>query len=280
MNNLFKLDGSKIYIGVCPERVQTLKFGIQAKRKQYGLKHRIASTIHIGMGQDLTHVVTRVCSMIDDSAFALWEKEQAVVLMSRTNFAKQIIFVGDKKKTSAALAALLNKHNQYSRFTEYFLGKLCQQTSGENPFPSLVIEQQLFPFRPKDVDIPNGDAGFVYMLLSLRDYETFYIGQTKNLAVRLNRHNDGLGSSGTKDVHLRPWGVFGFITGFKENTKQEREKMEAEWKYKIQRLKMTRGLLNAEEAFDFFVGTLSQDKKEYLVCVKCGTMLPQAVDVN
>ena len=73
-------------VGICPERVETLKYGIQGKRKQYGLRHRIACTIHAGMGQDLSSVVTKIQKPHIDSDYSLWSREQVVVLLSRTNY--------------------------------------------------------------------------------------------------------------------------------------------------------------------------------------------------
>jgi hypothetical protein len=53
---------------------------------QYCLRPRIASTIHSGMGHDVSKLVTRVSQ--SDPDYTLWEKAQVVVLLSRTNFAK------------------------------------------------------------------------------------------------------------------------------------------------------------------------------------------------
>jgi hypothetical protein len=80
---------------------------IQAKRVQYGLKHRIGTTIHAAMGQDLPFVVTKVSDL--DPKFSIWDKEQIVVLLSRTNYCKNIIFIGNKKETIQALAKSVNE---------------------------------------------------------------------------------------------------------------------------------------------------------------------------
>ena len=90
-------------IGTSPDRPCLLKYGLAAKRKQYGLRHRIASTIHSGMGQDLEYVITKVSSQRITPDYILWEREQVVVLMSRTHFAKNIIFVGPQNETINAL---------------------------------------------------------------------------------------------------------------------------------------------------------------------------------
>ena len=80
--------------------------GIQSKRRKYGLTHWIAATIHAGMGQDLPAIVTKVTALLGDPDYALWDKAQLIVLISRTHYAKDIYFVGEPKKTSAALADL------------------------------------------------------------------------------------------------------------------------------------------------------------------------------
>jgi hypothetical protein len=104
-------------MGLAPEQTHSVARDAQAKRRQYGLKHQIASTIHAGMGQDLTGVVTQV-SLIDPD-YRLWEREQVVVFMSRTHFASQIIFVGDKQDTLEASEEILKSRSQFSKYICY-----------------------------------------------------------------------------------------------------------------------------------------------------------------
>ena len=103
-----KVGWKVIKIGCCFERSEDVGHGVLGKRRQYGLKHRMACTIHASMGQNLSEIVTKVTSSTESDYF-LWEKEQVVVLLSRTHYAKDIFFVGDPKDTSAALAELLCK---------------------------------------------------------------------------------------------------------------------------------------------------------------------------
>ena len=44
---------TEVEIGVVPERTQLLDNNVQAKRKQYGLKHHVTATIHAVMGDTL-----------------------------------------------------------------------------------------------------------------------------------------------------------------------------------------------------------------------------------
>ena len=58
------------------------------------------------MGDTLHSVATEIS--MKNNQFKLWDKGQAVVLMSRTNFGKDLIFVGDKNDTIKALVNLIN----------------------------------------------------------------------------------------------------------------------------------------------------------------------------
>ena len=118
------------------------------------------------------------------------------------------------------------------------------------------------------------------MLLSMKDFQTFYIGQTKDLSTRLRSHNAGFGSSSTCSAFLRPWAIFGYITGFVNNTKPEREKLEAEWKHCVARRKRQTGSITADEAFDTIVQILQQSGRVRMICVKCGTTMPRSVEYN
>ena len=95
----------EISVGVAPERTKYVGNDIQATRKQYGLKHHVSSTIHQAMGDTLTSVATEIS--IHDPNFMMWDDGQMVVITSRTRYARQTIFVGDKNETLAALKRLL-----------------------------------------------------------------------------------------------------------------------------------------------------------------------------
>jgi hypothetical protein len=59
--------------------------GLIAKREQYGLKPRIASTIHGLQGDTVAAIITK-CTGND----GLWESGQATGLLSRTRHAQYI----------------------------------------------------------------------------------------------------------------------------------------------------------------------------------------------
>jgi hypothetical protein len=175
-------------IGLSPERIHYIGEMMQAKRQQYGLKHRIATTIHASMGQDLSNVVTKVSST--DPKFSLWEKEQVVVLLSRTNYCKNIIFIGNKKETSLALSKVLLKNYQYSEFISQIVDNCGIHT---NTDIRNFIDLSTQPLRCVDIELPRDQTGYVYILGSLKDREVTYIGTTIDLRKRLNSHNSGYG---------------------------------------------------------------------------------------
>jgi predicted GIY-YIG superfamily endonuclease len=215
-------------IGTAPERSHALKYGIQGRRKQYGLKHRISMTIHTSMGQTLNGVISRVTRKGVDPIYSLWLPSQVVVLLSRTEFAYQTVFIGSPDETCDAIIEVLQKQSQYSEY----LARIIDALSGSlrlSPMPSILNVPQFFPFRACDLPLPTDCSGVVYLLISKRDRKSTYIGKTRNLSHRLVQHNSGLGSKQTAHYTLRPWAVLAVICGFEgNNTKMLR--VEAAWK--------------------------------------------------
>ena len=236
-------------VKTAPERAYILKYGLAAKRKQYGLRHRIASTIHSGMGQDLEYVITRVTSERINPDYILWEREQVVVLMSRTHFAANIIFVGKSKETIDALVEVLRKPSQYSEYMEYLLDKLCATAGGTR---KLVINQHAHPLRRIDIDIPQDTSGFVYLLVSLKDRKSTYVGETKNMILRLKQHNSGFGAKSTSNPSLRPWALMGYIVGFEgKSPGLNRKYYEKCWQQRLGKLtRDKRRLLTPDDVAD------------------------------
>ena len=76
---------------MAPERTISIGHNTQAQRRQYGLKHRVTSTIHAAMGDTLSHVAIEISK--SNSSFALWDCAQAIVTLSRTNFEKNLIYL-------------------------------------------------------------------------------------------------------------------------------------------------------------------------------------------
>jgi GIY-YIG catalytic domain len=205
-------------VGLAPERPEWLLGRILARRKQYGLRHRIASTIHAVMGQDLNALVTKVSAT--DSRYTLWSRQQVVVLLSRTFRAQELMFHGNPQETASVLFAVLGKRTQYDDFMELFLKSVAFVPGLEMDIasqPSMAFNQvqdNLHPYRACHVEIPFNNGGFAYMLVSIKNPQVTYIGQCKNLYRRFEQHNSGKGGKTTNQTLLRPWGLLSYVAGF------------------------------------------------------------------
>ena len=93
---------TEVNIGIDPQRSHRLPNNIQAQRKQYGLKHRVTSTIHTAMGGTFPIMATEISR--DNSSYNMWDKGQMSVILSKTKFVEDTIFVGDKNGTLSAHA--------------------------------------------------------------------------------------------------------------------------------------------------------------------------------
>ena len=78
---------------------------VQGVRKQYGLLHYVAGTIHSIMGDTLRYLATTLSS--DDRNYSVWDKGQLLVIISRTKRSEDTIFVGNKESALNALVSVL-----------------------------------------------------------------------------------------------------------------------------------------------------------------------------
>ena len=225
-------------VGLAPERIHAATMGKKGKRHQYGLRHRVSSTIHAVMGSDLGHLVTKLS--LTDPLYRLWEKEQIVVMLSRTERARDIIFVGHPRETIDAILQVIQIRSQYSEYMNHVIDVLTDEEgitlNGIRQVPAL--SQNLHPFCPLNVVQPNDGSGYCYVLVSLKDRHTTYIGQTKRLVQRLCEHNSGYGSEGTSDYRLRPWALLAYVTGFDGDVRTMLA-FERQWKMRRDYLRIT-----------------------------------------
>jgi hypothetical protein len=117
--------------------------GIRGRRLQYGFCHRIAATVHAIMGYNFNRLITLVSRT--DSQYHVWEMEQAVVLLSRTFTAGDLIFVGDKVDTIDTLASLIQMRSQYTEYMSHLLQMLCGTLVGGSFLSAPVIQNELIP---------------------------------------------------------------------------------------------------------------------------------------
>jgi hypothetical protein len=207
---------------------------MRAIRLQYGLRHHIGATIHAIMGQTLSTILTRVEAGGKDEPYSLWLASQIVVLLSRTKLGKNTYIWCPEPKgacdnEASRLVAntifdLLQKTSPFRNHLTNLVNAYCNQGLGHE----YVVDQSTSIYRVKDLLLPTDSLGYVYLLVSLKDLSVTYIGSTKNLAMRFNRHNSGIASQQTHDTRYKPWGLLAYITGFAGNT-QQYNNLENEW---------------------------------------------------
>jgi hypothetical protein len=133
----------------------------------------------------------------------LWEKGQLVVVNSRTKFLGDIFFVGDKEATLDAIDELLLKRTLYDEYIEHILDVLSGDVAGGSVVPVIVTAHTTY--RPKDFSFPEAGSGCCYLLVSVQDGISTYIGQTMVfMGERLHRHNSGIGALQTASPAHRP----------------------------------------------------------------------------
>jgi predicted GIY-YIG superfamily endonuclease len=200
----------RVGVGKHPDRKYNLGHnGLIGIREQYGLRHRIAMTVHSIMGYTVPALVTEIGLGSEKS---LWGTAQVIVLLSRTELAQDIYFIGSLHNVVEALWNALQSRDQFSDYMQHLLDALCM----DNTQHAFVINQsEEYPFRQKDVELPLSGEYCCYLIVSLRDHKCTYVGQTRNLRRRLNQHNSQQGgSSSTARSHLKPWGLFAYVVGF------------------------------------------------------------------
>ena len=222
-----------------PARSRYINDRLNGRRHQYGLCMFTTSTIHAVMGQTCSALVSQVC--LNDPMYDLWEREQVIVLLSRTCYGKDIIFKGDPIATAEALYSVLQKTSQFAEYISHLLDNLiirsASNVSTQNRHPSHLslpsVDMSLHPYRARDVCFPTDTTGYVYILISKRQPDVTYIGETKDLASRMHAHFRGYASRQTSIEHLRPWGLLAFVTGFEfDPDGAKRKAFESQWKMK------------------------------------------------
>ena len=127
-----------VRIGKSPDNIYHVgSGGLTAKREQYGLKPRIAATVHGLQGDTVAAIVT------DLENNDLWESGQAIVMLSRTHYAHEMFFAGDADATVQCLIAALCCRNQ---FDEYLIHIVHQLSQNSTSYATTIDQVQHYPF--------------------------------------------------------------------------------------------------------------------------------------
>ena len=225
----------EVSVGLAPEQNVTCRNGIQAKRKQYALKHIGATTVHKAMGATIVNGLAFECSSDSTSP---WERSQAIVGFSRTKTSAAMIVVGDREYAMRRIWQIITLPTQWTLMMENILEMVT--INAETPANANLIQQQqqhslryslYYPFQVRNAMIPSDSTGFVYILISRRNKNFTYIGETENLCQRITEHQTGHGAIGTANPMDRPFQIAGYVAGLKHLTETQRMGLENQWRY-------------------------------------------------
>jgi len=215
-----------VKIPIAPKR-EVSSTGVLGFRRQYAMKTVGASTINKQIGNTLMR-----CAIEFNPSSCPWEKAQVVVMLSRTRRAGDTIIVGPKQAAIEHMFELLCISNQWTEYVETILRKLTvnsDATDDDTDSSSTIDYPTIFPYRTCDIPLPRDNSGYVYLLISIRDFNRAYVGETTNIIRRLQKHNSGYASRGTTDPIYRPYFVAGYICGLGDFTKVQRRTLEQQW---------------------------------------------------
>lgn len=224
-DELIAMNWKMVTVSPSPRREVSIS-GMMGYRKQYSIRPVGASTINKQTGNTLSK-----CAIDFSRDCRPWEKAQIVVMLSRTRRGKDTIIVTTNRTEAVdAMYDLICIKSQWTDYTTQMLQTLTADASDVR-IPRTIDYTQHYPYRPCNVPIPNDNTGFVYMLISMRDFNTAYVGQTDNLLRRFQQHNNGYGSQGTMDPLLRPYFIGAYICGLTHMDESERKRLEYQWQY-------------------------------------------------
>ena len=195
------------------------------------------------------------------TCFYFRSHEQLLVLVSRVRSLKDLYFVGDphqlpgeiREETLTAMKLAINRNCE---FTEYIAAMLRHLDYFEMRHTSVQVQLPALNFIHQE--IPRDD-GVVYMLISQKNPEDGYVGQTNELGRRLREHNS-LGGNTKQTRNGKPWVVAVLVCGFpsgvsssgRDINQQECLSFESDWKrYNNNRMtdaKNSKGMMRNGEA--------------------------------
>ena len=179
---------------------------LTARRDQWPMRHNVVSTVHRTLGETCDSIATQLSA--SDPTFALWEREQLLVMLSRVRSLQNMHFVGAANDTERNIRKLLTA---FEPIVEYIDDAL-------NRFNVVGRQNVLIPIPPlpricsRYSEIPNGSVGFVCLLLSVRDPTKYLIREAECIRTLLRVYNGTLCPD--EAYHNKPWTVAAFVCGF------------------------------------------------------------------
>jgi hypothetical protein len=209
LDQLKELEWIEVKIGCSPKQIVVCCGGFYAKCVQCALNHCGALTINKVQGYTIHHVAVEI-----STASAPWESGQVIVNLSRTIQAWDTIIVGQNIDwVKKFIWDILCTPTRWKCLKELNLSLITLSQFGPVPQLLLTDYHRVYPFRFKDMLIPTEMVGYVYMVISKRDANFTYIGESHNISQRFNQHNKGhAASSDATPTDLHPYALTGLIS--------------------------------------------------------------------
>ena len=180
-------------------------YGVWARRRQFTLRYAFASTIHRAIGDTISHVALKIS--VTEDAFAMWEKAQLTVTISRVRTLSNLLFVGAWSEIETAIRKLLNNPN--GNILALIDERLQQLNVLHSQFSIVRFRSKLNPLQ---ASLPPHDAGYVFMSVSAVFPGIFQL----HFEWDIRHHFNSMNSGASLDVSRapRPFLPAFFITGF------------------------------------------------------------------
>ena len=242
------------------------RFLQMGRRTQFPVRYYLCSTIHRIQGDTVPLLATEMS--LSKREYKLWQKEQFAVLISRVQTCNDIIFVGNRTDTRAAIEQVLSVSSKWDTLIDHYLTEL---NIAVRPIRAPTIQLKMHPYLPLYRELPTASCGYVYLLASLVSCKHHYIDETLDLKKCLRLHNIGCGPEETRNTLLHPWGVFAFVCGFEQDYHVDggaaiRQEFARLWNSRVNYY------MSVEEAYNA-VHQLAEDwirRGCKLIVVKCG----------
>ena len=241
------------------------------------------------MGCDFFSVATAV-SLHSKNMGYIWLRSQVIVLLSRTFYLKDLIFVDPQltpELIGQILLAVLDKKPQFYNYMKTIMDvrairfdiNVSDNISSVHTATLPVVKLNDFPYRPMDITLPSADSsstGYTYLLLSRKNPNKLYIGSTTDIGRRYNQHNRNnpersVDSNEIWMVAFQPWTLLAYICGFDSLGNHQRLELEIQRSIKHHDVDSARELvLRSQEIMMTHTNVTSQ--YEYygnLVFVEC-----------
>ena len=191
---------------------------MKGQRIQFPFRYYKANTIHRVMGETCPMVATEVNNSDSGKKYLrLWERSQLLVLLSRVPRLAALHFVGAQTTTENTFREMLCSKDMWSSF----IGPRLELLAGEYAFKHYEANKE-YPYKFCSMQVPEYLGGVVYILVSTKNPEVSYVGQTARwLITRLREHNRGKGSAFTSKTQWMPWAPLAYIHGFPANKTYE-----------------------------------------------------------